>query len=253
MINKEKMCIQSRQLIAADTIEMVLKNRRVSQAASPGQFLHISVPGHTLRRPISIADVDKDAGTTTILFKINGSGTERLAAYTEEMHLDILGPSGNGFPTATASMEDHTILLIGGGIGIPPLHYLGRTLAEQGKKVIAVLGFQSKSHVFYEKKFQQFAETFIVTDDGSYGNSGLVTDLLDDVTPFDRYYTCGPMPMLQAVTSKLAHKDGYLSLEERMGCGIGACFACVIPEAGTSGYRKICKDGPVFQAEEVVL
>ncbi|MFC2950172.1 dihydroorotate dehydrogenase electron transfer subunit [Virgibacillus sediminis] len=251
MINKENMYIQSREQIAEDTIEMVLENQWISQKAVPGQFLHISVPGHTLRRPISIADINKDAGTTTILFKITGSGTESLAAYQQGMSFDVLGPSGNGFPLTNE--REQTILLIGGGIGVPPLHYLGKTLAEQGKHVIAVLGFQTDRHVFYETEFQEFAETYIVTDDGSYGASGFVTDLLGDIGEFDQYYTCGPLPMLQAVKKQLTDKEGYISLEERMGCGIGACFACVIPEAGTSGYRKICKDGPVFRAEEVAL
>ncbi len=242
--------IRKTTMIALDTVEMVLKNEYASQTAGPGQFLHISVPGHTLRRPISIADVDKEAGTITILFKKFGRGTKLLADYHPGMTLNALGPSGNGFSPDQAAGS--TALLIGGGIGVPPLYYLGKTLKEKNVNVIAVLGFQTAIQVFYEKAFQALGETYVVTDDGTYGQAGFVTDVLDQVSDFDHYYTCGPVPMLKSIQQKLAGRPGTLSLEERMGCGVGACFACVIPcEEG--GYRKVCQNGPVFRTEEIAL
>ena len=250
MINKEKLRIVSSCQIAKYTVEMVLENDYISKHATPGQFVHLTVDGHTLRRPISIADINREQQTITILFKIIGSGTKRLAAYQVGEYVDALGPSGNGF-----QLENHsgaTILLVGGGIGVPPLYNLGKALAAKGINIISVLGFQTGDYVFYEGKFKALGQTIIVTNDGSYGEKGFVTDVLDDLD-FDRYYTCGPVPMLQAITTKLKGKDGYISLEERMGCGVGACFACVIPVNDGNGYKKICKDGPVFHAEEVAL
>ncbi|MEC5422760.1 dihydroorotate dehydrogenase electron transfer subunit [Virgibacillus sp. C22-A2] len=251
MMKKEKMLIIKSTVIALDTIEMVLENSYISQYAVPGQFLHMNAEGHTLRRPISIADVDRASETITILFKIIGSGTKQLAAYQPGMSIDVLGPSGNGFYLEIE--ENPTILLIGGGIGVPPLYYLGKTLAREDVNIISVLGFQSADYVFYEQKFKELGKTFIVTNDGSYGERGFVTDVLNKVGQFDCYYSCGPLPMLQAITGKLKGKKGYISLEERMGCGVGACFACVIPTDNQGGYKKICKDGPVFNAQEVSL
>lgn len=251
MIKKENMIIVSNNVIAKDTVEMVLKNSSISENAIPGQFLHLFVNGHTLRRPISIADVDKENETVTILFKKLGSGTEELSGYQVGEILNVLGPSGNGFVIETEGI--HTVLLIGGGIGVPPMYYLGKSLAKQKINVISVLGFQSKEHVFYEEKFQQFSDTFVVTDDGSYGDKGFVTTIISKVGDFDRFYSCGPLPMLKAITDKLSDKEGYISLEERMGCGVGACFACVVPTNSEKGYKKICSDGPVFAAGEVIL
>lgn len=251
MMKREKLYIKSTKHIALDTIEMVLANKYISQTAVPGQFLHILVGGHTLRRPISIADINKQEETVTILFKKIGSGTKELATYTPGMMVDALGPNGNGFHLQIE--EQSTVLLIGGGIGVPPLYYLGKTLAQQNIKIISILGFQTGASVFYEREFQTFGETHIVTNDGSYGDKGFVTDVLHKIDPFDRYYSCGPVPMLQAVTASLQGKQGYISLEERMGCGVGACYACVIPTDDQGGYKKICKDGPVFNAQEVSL
>ncbi|SET30930.1 dihydroorotate oxidase B, electron transfer subunit [Oceanobacillus limi] len=250
MIKKERVRIQTKRKIAKDTIEMVLENKYISSIAIPGQFIHIYVDGHTLRRPISIANVDQDANTLTILFKQLGSGTEQLACSPEGTILDVLGPSGNGFQMDTGNS---TILLIGGGIGVPPLYYLGKSLIEKGMKIISILGFQSSEYVFYEREFQELGENLIVTNDGSYGEKGFVTDVVHTIDHIDCYYSCGPIQMLQAVTQSLPTTRGYISLEERMGCGVGACFACVVPSKKESGYRKICKDGPVFNAEEVKL
>lgn len=252
MIKKASLEVVSSQSIAKDTVEMVLENDYISQQAVPGQFLHVSVVGHTLRRPISIAAVNKGNQTITILFKIIGLGTQTLANYQVGSFVDVLGPSGNGFPIEQLSTED-TVLLIGGGIGVPPLYYLGTALKERGVNVQSVLGYQSEAYVFYEQAFKQLGDTYVVTNDGSYGYKGFVTDVVDKISPFETYYSCGPAPMLQAVTNTFPHKQGYLSFEERMGCGVGACLACVIETNGDVGYKKICQDGPVFQADEVKI
>lgn len=248
-MRKENLMITSSRKIAHDTYEMKLQNDYMSQHAKPGQFLHISIDQFTLRRPISIADIDRKNAEMTIIFKVFGPGTEKLATYHPKMVLNALGPNGNGFPLKNQSK----VLLIGGGVGIPPLHFLGKKLFKQNVEVISILGFQDKKSVFYEDEFNQFSKTHIMTNDGSYGEKGFVTDLLDQMDHFDQYYACGPLPMLQAVKSILSHKPGYLSLEERMGCGVGACFACVIPTDDHGGYQKICQDGPVFLAEEIKL
>ncbi|WP_010096747.1 dihydroorotate dehydrogenase electron transfer subunit [Ornithinibacillus scapharcae] len=251
MINKEKMKILSVRSIAHQTIEMVLESEQISKVALPGQFLHIQVGNLTLRRPISIANNCSETGRITILFKVNGQGTNELSSYQSGEMLDILGPLGNGFPLESRS--ESTVLLIGGGIGVPPLYYLGKTFRCKGIKVISILGFQQANDVFYEDQFSELGETIIVTNDGSYGFKGLVTDVLERISAFDCYYACGPKPMLKALTDKLTDKEGFISLEERMGCGVGACFACVLPTTDGNGYKKICKDGPVFPAREVKL
>ncbi|WP_284140882.1 MULTISPECIES: dihydroorotate dehydrogenase electron transfer subunit [unclassified Virgibacillus] len=250
-MRKEPLRIQQKHQIAKDTIEMVLQNNRVSKCAKPGQFIHLSVNGHTLRRPISIADVNKQAGTVTLLFKVVGKGTSALANLHVDEVIDGIGPIGNGFPIDR--MQDSTVLLIGGGIGVPPLYYLGKELSKQGCQITAVLGFQSLNYVFYEEQFRQLGETVIVTEDGSYGLKGLVTAALPDKKQVDVFCTCGPVPMLKAVTSNLQGVPGYISMEERMGCGVGACFACIVPSNNEIGYKKICKDGPVFAVGEVIL
>lgn len=244
------MQVISTHFIAKDTIEIVLKNQYVSKYAHPGQFLYIYIENQTLRRPISIADVDEEKETITILFKIIGNGTKKLAYMSPGEIIRILGPSGNGFPLKAGKGEE--LLIIGGGIGIPPLYYLTKQLTKQGAHITCVLGFQSKEFVFYESKFRALADTRIVTNDGSYGYKGFVTNVLNTINQIDSYYACGPLPMLQAVKKQCHNIPGYLSLEERMGCGIGACLACVVPTADGS-YRKICKDGPVFPAKEVQL
>ncbi|WP_077326050.1 dihydroorotate dehydrogenase electron transfer subunit [Virgibacillus siamensis] len=251
MKKKVTMTVVHTREIAWETVEMTLENRYIAETAIPGQFLYLSVKGHTLRRPISIASIDREHHTATILFKKVGDGTKQLAAYQTGMAVSALGPSGNGFDYDSPKMK--TALLIGGGIGVPPLYNLAVELKQQGIEVISVLGFQTKNYVFYEEKFQALGKTVVVTDDGSYGHKGFVTNHLPDENNFDYYFTCGPMPMLQAVTNALQDKPGSISLEERMGCGVGACLACVIPTDNKGGYRKICKDGPVFKASEVVL
>lgn len=237
--------------IARDTIEIILEDDYITKQAVPGQFIYIGVPGFTLRRPISIANIDKAKNQLTILFKIIGKGTAELAKVNVGTTLDVLGPNGNGFPLDVEAGS--TIVLIGGGIGVPPLYYLGKSLNEKQVNVISVLGFQSKDYVFYEEAFKGLGQTFIVTDDGSYGEKGFVTNVIEKLPAFDMYYSCGPTGMLKAIKGELEDKSGYISLEERMGCGVGACAACVVPTTTKEGFMKICHDGPVFKAAEVIL
>lgn len=244
--------IVSVETIAKETVKMVLENDYISKHAKPGQFVHIRVTEHTLRRPISIAETDKDNHTFTILFKTIGSGTKRLANYRVGEFLDLLGPNGSSFPLDLIK-ENETLLLIGGGIGVPPIHFLATELKKLNVNVHAILGFQSEEYLFYENEFKALNNVTIVTDDGSYGKKGFVTDYVHDVGSVDRYFACGPLPMLKAVAKELKDVEGYLSFEERMGCGIGACYACVIPTTTEDKYKKICQDGPVFAANEVKL
>ncbi|MCT2538032.1 dihydroorotate dehydrogenase electron transfer subunit [Aquibacillus koreensis] len=255
MINKEWMTIVAKEQIAKDTIEMTLSGSAVIDTAEPGQFVHINVGTNNtnlLRRPISIADVNKKEQTITIIFKIIGTGTDQLSKYTVGQELDVLVPCGQGYPISKVTMKK--ALVIGGGIGVPPLYYLAKQLQQKGIEVTAVIGFQSEEHVFYESKFSEIGSCHVVTDDGSYGFKGYVTDVLDQVDiAYDYYFSCGPTGMLKAVSKKLEDKKGYISIEQRMGCGIGACYACVVPTSEPNGFKKICKDGPVFEAKEVVL
>ncbi|MBO8155304.1 MAG: dihydroorotate dehydrogenase electron transfer subunit [Bacillaceae bacterium] len=254
MMKEQWMEVLNNRPIALDTYEMTLHGKLASSMTQPGQFLHLKIGDgfrHVLRRPLSIADVDQEDQTVKIIYKVIGEGTKWLSQAKPGNQIHVLGPRGHGFPVE--NVADQHIYLIGGGVGVPPLYYLGKQLAENNR-VTAVLGFQTKDAVFYEEKFQELGETMILTDDGSYGKRGLVTDVLE--SKMDLYYSCGPLGMLHAVTRKLNDVKGYVSLEERMGCGIGACFACVCKTTDPNderGYRKICKDGPVFPAKEVVL
>ncbi|SDL75981.1 dihydroorotate dehydrogenase electron transfer subunit [Sediminibacillus halophilus] len=245
--------------IAEETVEMKLGINNANPATdignfTPGQFLHVKVGESDtalLRRPISIADIDGN-GNITIIFKISGRGTDMLSKRTSGSRVNALLPCGTGYPVDNLKLD--TALLVGGGIGVPPLYYLGKTLAGSGTRIISILGFQKAEHVFYKEKFAELGESIIVTDDGSYGEKGLVTDCLSKMDiDFDCFFSCGPTPMLRAVTNKLSGRPGYISVEQRMGCGIGACYACVVPVKGETGFKKICKDGPVFAANEVSL
>jgi len=238
--------------IARQTIKMVVQDEYISKYASPGQFVHIAVRNHTLRRPISIASVNKTEQTFTLLFKIIGSGTEQLANSRVSDTLDMLGPNGNGFPLDEIRAGEK-LLLVGGGIGVPPLHFLAERLQQYDVDVHAILGFQTEDYVFFQAEFAQLSHYTIVTADGTYGEKGLVTDYINQVGNIDRYYSCGPLPMLRAVANSLPDVSGYLSFEERMGCGVGACYACVIPTNTPEKYKKICQDGPVIATNEVKL
>ncbi|WP_409292158.1 dihydroorotate dehydrogenase electron transfer subunit [Peribacillus sp. SCS-37] len=258
MIRNEMLKVVKQREIAGNIYELTLQGKMAGFMEKPGQFVHIKVSdGMTplLRRPISISSIDRESSCFTMIYRSEGSGTVLLSRKKEQETVDVLGPLGNGFPDEAESGE--TAVLVGGGIGVPPLYELSRRLKSKGVRVIHVLGFATKDAVFYEDEFSRLGETFITTDDGTYGIKGLVTDVLkglEDQT--DIIFSCGPTPMLKALERQFGHKRLYLSLEERMGCGIGACFACVCHTAddpeGVS-YKKVCSDGPVFRAGEVVL
>ncbi|HET7615798.1 MAG TPA: dihydroorotate dehydrogenase electron transfer subunit [Bacillales bacterium] len=245
--------------IANRIYELKLHGEVVDEMTNPGQFVHLRTDGSfetLLRRPISIADVDRNKQEVTIIYRVEGAGTSNLAAKRPGDVVDLLGPLGNGFPLGPA--EQHCkVLLVGGGIGVPPLYYLSRQLKSRGVEVKHVLGFSSKAEVFYEEKFSELGETFVTTVDGSHGLKGFVTDAITKYgLDYDLLYACGPTPMLKALEQASEGKEAYLSLEQRMGCAVGACLACVVHVQGDktgADYRKVCKDGPVFPAGEVVL
>jgi dihydroorotate dehydrogenase electron transfer subunit len=256
-MKKHLLSIISNTEIAHNILEMKLTGPGVSLMTAPGQFLHVSVGNHSsklLRRPLSICDVDLVNDEVTLLYRAQGEGTKQLSQKQIGELVDVLGPLGNGFSLETIE-ADKTALLIGGGIGVPPLYYLGKQLKNKGVRVKFILGYQSREDSFYVEKFEEIGETIVTTVDGSFGEKGFVTDVMDQFTSDEPViYSVGPGVMLKAVEQKAAGLNGFISLEERMGCGIGACFACVCPtETRDSGYVKICSDGPVFKMGEVVL
>jgi dihydroorotate dehydrogenase electron transfer subunit len=256
-MKKHLLTITSNKEIARSIFEMKLTGPGVKEMITPGQFLHVKVGEHSsklLRRPLSICDVDLEKEEVTILYRAQGDGTKQLSKKQRGDRLDVLGPLGNGFTLNTIHQES-SALLVGGGIGVPPLYYLGKVLKNKGIKVTFIVGYQSSEDSFYVEKFQQIAETVVTTVDGTIGIKGYVTDAMDPFMADDPVvYSVGPAVMLKAVEQKAYGYTGYFSLEERMGCGIGACFACVCPtETQESGYVKICSDGPVFKIGEVVL
>ena len=253
MIRQEQMCVVHQQKIATNIFELTLKGQLVQDMKQPGQFVHIRVSDQIeplLRRPISISSINNEALEFTMIYRAEGSGTVLLSKKKSGDIVDVLGPLGQGFPLDKITAGEKA-LLVGGGIGVPPLYELSKRLVERGVRPIHVLGFQSLDVVFYEELFKQLGETYIVTVDGSYGHKGFVTNVLDKIADdFVIYYSCGPTPMLAALEKMYPHKEGYLSFEQRMGCGIGACFACVCEttEKTDVDYLKVCSDGPVFQS-----
>lgn len=257
MKKTELMEIVEQKNIARNIYELTLTGQLVGQMEQPGQFVHLRVNGDylpTLRRPISICTIDREKHQFTMIYRAEGAGTKKLAEKKPGDTVDVLGPLGNGFP-ADAVEKHETALLVGGGIGVPPLYELSKQLTAKGVNVIHVLGFQSSEDTFYEEKFSKLGETYIATVDGTYGTKGFVTDVINQYNlQFDTLFSCGPTPMLKALEQAYPHKKVYLSLEERMGCGIGACFACVCRvDEETAAYKKVCSDGPVFKAGEVLL
>ena len=209
---------------------------------APGQFVNIQLQGLFLRRPISVCDVEGDI--LTIIYKVVGKGTEAMSKM-ESGPLDILTGLGNGYDLEVSG--EHPVLL-GGGVGVPPMYLLCKKLRAQGKKPTVILGFNKKEEVFYEAEFRALGcDVLVTTVDGSYGIKGFVTDALKDLE-YTYFYTCGPEPMLKAVY-KASVTSGQMSFEERMGCGFGACMGCSCKTL--TGYKRICKDGPVMRKEEI--
>ena len=214
-----------------------------SSLTSPGQFLEIRLDGFFLRRPISVCDYD--ASTITIIYKIVGQGTDAMCRLAAGTRLDVLCGLGNGFDISVAGDSP---LLVGGGVGVPPLYSLARKLLENGKVPYVLLGFNKSGEVFFAQEFKALgAEVTVTTVDGSMGRKGFVTDALP--AAYSHVYACGPMPMLRALYRATGNIKGQFSLEERMGCGFGACMGCSIMTR--SGSRRVCKEGPVFAKEEL--
>ena len=256
MRKQELMTIVRQQEIAKDIFELVLTGELVKTMKMPGQFINVGLSGAKgtlLRRPISICEIDEGRLELTILYRAGGLGTRYLSMLGAGAVVDILGPLGTGFDV-TPIPTDKTVVLVGGGIGVPPMYELAKRLSARGNRVIAVLGFASQEDVFYEEKFAQHCEVHIATMDGTHGFHGHTLALIQEKgIAFDWILACGPTVMLKAIQDTYAHtKQGYLSFEERMACGIGACYACVCDL--TDGARgRVCKEGPVFELGAVVI
>lgn len=254
---QEKMSVVSQEEIAPDIYQLVLQGQLVSQMQQPGQFLHLLVPKAdlTLRRPISIANINHDKQEVTLLYRVVGEGTKAMSLLKTGSLLDILGPRGHGFPVEAASINDR-VYVIGGGIGIPPLYELTKQLVSNGVHVTAILGYRSKDDLFYVEQFEQLAEVIVTTDDGSFGYHGHVGQAISEMPQPDVVYACGPNPMLKAVVSQYQEMldQVFISLEERMACGVGACYGCVCQSAEDENKLfKVCEQGPVFRGGQVCL
>ena len=243
--------IQSNEQIAKNVYRMQLCGD--TTGILPGQFVNIRVQGQFLRRPISVCNVTEAKGERleakgmlTIIYKVVGVGTEAMSQLPVGTQLDVLTILGNGYDLTKAG---NAPLLVGGGVGVPPMYMLARQLREMGKEVKVILGFNTQDEVFYEDEFRALGcDVTVTTVDGSHGVKGFVTNALDGKQSY--YYTCGPLPMIKALI-QAAGTNGEVSMEERMGCGFGACMGCTIQT--TQGPKRVCKEGPVFAASELLL
>ena len=226
-----------------DTVMRMQLRGDTSAITRPGQFINIKLDGLYLRRPISVCDLVDDV--ITIIYKVVGKGTKQMQKM-QSGTLDVLTGLGNGYNT---DLSGEHPLLLGGGVGVPPLYLLAKKLIAEGKKVSVILAFNTKAEIFYEEEFRALgADVTVATADGSYGVKGFVTDAMQGME-YSYFYTCGPEPMLKAVY-KTSETSGQLSFEERMGCGFGACMGCSCKTI--YGNKRICKDGPVLTKEEIL-
>ena len=240
--------IKSNEQIAKNVYRMQLCGD--TTGILPGQFVNIRVQGQFLRRPISVCNVEPSLNNAepllTIIYKVVGVGTEAMSHLPVGTQLDVLTLLGNGYDLSKAGDAP---LLVGGGVGVPPMYMLARQLREAGKKVRVILGFNTQDEVFYEEEFRALGcDVTVTTVDGSHGVKGFVTNALDGKQSY--YYTCGPLPMIKALLQAIG-THGEVSMEERMGCGFGACMGCTIQT--TQGPKRVCKEGPVFPAEILQL
>ena len=242
-MKQEILTIKENTVLARDVYRMILAGE--IPEIKPGQFLNIALEGRFLRRPISICDWDEE--TITIIYKVVGEGTADMSAMEPGQTLDVLVPLGNGFDPQKAGQRP---LLIGGGVGVPPMYGLAKRIAVKGVKPEVILGFNGAEDAFYQREFEEAgANVHIATVDGSLGSKGMVTDLIED--GYTAVFACGPILMLRAI-DEVMNSDipGYFSLEERMGCGFGVCMGC--SHKTKDGYKRICKEGPVLRREEIV-
>ncbi len=259
----EDCIVAENKKIAKDTFKMKINGSFVEECKSPGQFVNIRIGDgkeYMLRRPISISEINREKNQITIIYKVVGEGTKILSKQKENTKINIIGPLGKGYDIFTLR-ENQIALLVGGGIGVPPLYELAKQFHTKGVKTIAILGFNSKDEIFYEEKFKKFGEVYVSTVDGSYGTKGFVTDVIkENNINFDKFYSCGPVPMLKALVDNIG-ENGYISLENRMACGIGACYACVCKKKVDEDvesydekkvhYTRVCYDGPVYSANQI--
>ena len=240
---KQSMFTIVSNIALTDSVYKMVLQGDTSAITAPGQFVNIKLEGMFLRRPISVCDVEGDR--LTIIYKVVGKGTEVMSRMSCGQ-LDILTGLGNGYDLTVSGDKP---VLLGGGVGGPPMYKLARELIAQGKKVTVILGFNTKNEIFYEEEFKNLgAEVIVTTVDGSCGIRGFVTDALKDID-YTYFYTCGPEPMLKAVY-RASVTSGQMSFEERMGCGFGACMGCSCKTL--TGYKRICKEGPVMRKEEIL-
>ena len=227
-----------------DTVFQMVLQGDTSAITAPGQFVNIKLDGLYLRRPISVCDLCGDK--LTIVYKAVGKGTETMSQMQAGEKLDVLTGLGNGYDMTLSGNDP---VLLGGGVGVPPMYLLAKRLLAQGKNVSVILGFNTASEIFYEEEFKKLgADVTVTTVDGSYGIKGFVTDALQSME-YSYFYTCGPEPMLKAVY-KASKTSGQMSFEKRMGCGFGACMGCSCKTI--TGYKRICKEGPVMKMEEIL-
>ena len=244
-MKKSLFTVEHTRQLTADTYEMILSGD-TSAITAPGQFVNLDLPGHFLRRPISICNWTDEA--LMLLVKVVGEGTKDLVRSVPGTELDVLSGLGNGFDISKSGAHP---VLAGGGIGIAPLYGLAQRMLEAGLEPTIALGFRTAKDVYYLDEFVKLGcRLLIATEDGSMGTKGFVTDCIKAVPECDYVFTCGPLPMLKAVHSLPQLKDGQFSFEARMGCGFGACMGCTIPT--TDGYKRVCKDGPILFKEEIV-
>lgn len=235
--------VKSNRKIAQNTFELVLCGN--TDGISAGGFVNIKLDGFFLRRPISVCDSEENE--LVLIYKTVGKGTEKMSKMLPGEKLDLLTGLGNGYDETKSGKRP---LLIGGGAGVPPMFKLCKDLIAQGKEVTVILGFNTKAEVFYREKFETLgAKVFVTTADASEGIKGFVTDAFELAEPYSYFYCCGPEPMLKAVYAK-TKTSGQLSFEERMGCGFGACMGCSCKTK--YGNKRICKDGPVLEKEEII-
>ena len=237
---KENLRVVYNKQIAADTFEMKLETSKMAFEALPGMFINVALNNQSklLKRPISICQID--GNNLVITYKVNGVGTKELSEYKENTYLEVVGPLGNGYTL----VENKKILVVGGGIGVPPLLELSRKLKELGNELYIVLAFRNKESMIYYDEFEKLGKVFITTDDGSFGFKGNAINYLEQNNiEFDTLYSCGPEILLKKLEEKYVGRDGYLSYEARMACGVGLCHGCVKGEK----HYCVCTDGPVFK------
>ena len=256
-IMMEDMELVAQEEIAPRIYSMILKGEMVAQML-PGQFLHIRVPDGSklLRRPISISEIDPETQTCRLIYRIEGGGTAIFSQLPIGSKLSVMGPQGNGFDLTNLG-QGQKALIIGGGIGVPPLVQVAKQLHEQGVEVEVVVGFATKEAVILEEELSQVAHVTVTTDDGSYGTKGYVSTIVDQMDQeFDAIYSCGHLECSNmSIPNSMIIPAAYISMESRMACGMGACYACVVhlENASQAANKRVCEDGPVFETGTIVM